>query len=134
MYRFRLWAWSSHFWRRAAASTSQRASISKAVAYLALSSLGMRSICCTLPSKYFRSLTMTLSHRPSALRSWTREGLTTVNSPDRFDFTNRFWYAGSMDWDTPTMLEMVAVGAMAMTLLLRMPCLAISSRIGVQSW
>src|SRR5690554_2125209 len=93
----------------------------------------MRSICCTLPSKYFRSFTITLSHKPSALRSRTSEGFTTVNSPDRFDFTNRFWYAGSMDWDTPTMLEMVAVGAMAMTLLLRMPYLAISSRIGVQS-
>src|SRR5690606_41708458 len=93
----------------------------------------MGAICCTLPSKYLRSFTITLSHKPSALRSRTSEGFTTVNSPDRFDFTNRFWYAGSMDWDTPTMLEMVAVGAMAMTLLLRMPCLAISSRIGVES-
>ena len=30
--------------------------------------------------------------------------------------------SGSMDWETPVMLAMVAVGAMAMVLLLRMPC------------
>ena len=39
----------------------------------------------------------------------------TVNSPDKLDLTNKFWYVGSMDWATPQILEMVAVGAIAMT-------------------
>jgi hypothetical protein len=59
--------------------------------------------------------------------------LTTVNSPDRFDFTYRFWYVGSMDWETPVMLAMVAVGAMAMTLELRMPRVFTVSRRPSQS-
>jgi len=36
-------------------------------------------------------------------------GLMTVNSPDRFDFTYRFWYVGSIDWETPVVLAMVAL-------------------------
>src|SRR3546814_8174109 len=78
---------------------------------MSLSSAGMRSICCTLPSKYLRSCAITSSHRPRPLRSLTRYSLTTVNSPDRFDLTYRFWYVGSIDCDTPVMLAMVAVGA-----------------------
>src|SRR3546814_14636653 len=84
---------------------------------MSLSSAGMRSICCTLPSKYLRSCAITSSHRPRPLRSLTRYSLTTVNSPDRFDLTYRFWYVGSIDCDTPVMLAMVAVGAIAMVLL-----------------
>src|SRR5690349_12914766 len=64
---------------------------------------------------------MTSSHSPRAFRSSTRYWLMTVNSPDRFDLTYRFWYVGSIDCDTPVMLAMVAVGAIAMVLLLRMP-------------
>src|SRR5690606_12023932 len=95
-------------------------------------SCGMRSILARLPSKYLRSEIMTESHRPRALRSRTRYGLITVNSPDRFDFTYRFWYVGSIDCDTPVMLAMVAVGAMAMMFELRMPFLT-RSRTGAQS-
>src|SRR3546814_2027404 len=94
---------------------------------MSLSSAGMRSICCTLPSKYLRSCAITSSHRPRPLRSLTRYSLTTVNSPDRFDLTYRFWYVGSIDCDTPVMLAMVAVGAIAMVLLLRMPVVRIRS-------
>jgi len=47
--------------------------------------------------------------------------LTTVNSPERLDFTERLPKQGSMEASTPMMLEMVAVGAMATQLLLRMP-------------
>ena len=45
----------------------------------------------------------------------------TVNSPDRLDLTERLPKQGSMEASTPMMLEMVAVGAMATQLLLRMP-------------
>jgi hypothetical protein len=38
-----------------------------------------------------------------------------------FDFTNRLLYAGSIDWLTPQMLEIVAVGAIAITFEFRMP-------------
>src|SRR5689334_17830484 len=71
---------------------------------------------------------MTSSHRPSFLRSSTRYWLMTVNSPDRFDLTYRFWYVGSIDCDTPVMLAIVAVGAIAMVLLLRMPTVLTRSR------
>src|SRR5689334_132698 len=64
---------------------------------------------------------MTSSHRFSFFRSSTRYWLMTVNSPDRFDLTYRFWYVGSIDCDTPVMFAIVAVGAIAMVLLLRMP-------------
>ena len=47
--------------------------------------------CARVPSKYLRSVIITSSHRPSRFRSATRYSLTTVNSPDRFDFTYRFW-------------------------------------------
>ncbi len=50
-----------------------------------------------------------------------------------FDLTNRFWYAGSIDCDTPQILEMVAVGAIAMVLELRMPIVFTRSRSGAQS-
>ena len=85
------------------------------------------------PSKYLRSATITSSHNPSALRSRTKASLTTVNSPDRFDLTYRFWYVGSMLAETPTMLEMVAVGAMATQLELRIPSLPIFSLSAAQS-
>src|SRR5688572_21845627 len=75
---------------------------------------------------------MTSSHRPSFLRSFTRYWLMTVNSPDRFDLTYRFWYVGSIDCDTPVMLAMVAVGAIAMVLLLRMPTVCTRSRRPIQ--
>src|SRR3954466_8980962 len=113
-------AWSIHFWRRAAHSTSHDGSVSNAVAYSRRSSAGARSIFARLPSKYLRSATITSSQRPSRLRSLTRYSLTTVNSPERFDLTYRFWNVGSMHADTSTMFEMVAVGAMEMQLELRM--------------
>ena len=69
----------------------------------------------------------------AALRSRTRCSLSRVKSPPRLALTKRFLYIGSMHGDEPMMFEMVAVGAMARTLLLRMPCLAIFSRSGVQS-
>jgi hypothetical protein len=47
----------------------------------------------------------------------------TVNSPDRLDLTDRLPKQGSIDASTPMMLEMVAVGAMATQLELRMPSL-----------
>src|SRR5882672_3659292 len=76
---------------------------------------------------------MTSSHSPSFFRSSTRYWLMTVNSPDRFDLTYRFWYVGSIDCDTPVMLAMVAVGAIAMVLLLRMPTCWMRARRLVQS-
>src|SRR5918992_5472622 len=82
---------------------------------------GMRSIFESDPSKYLRSAIMTSSHRLSFFRSRTRNSLTTVNSPDRFDFTYRFWYVGSMHCESPVMLAMVAVGAIARQLELRIP-------------
>ena len=44
-----------------------------------------------------------------------------------------FWYSGSIDAATPMMLEMVAVGAMATQLELRMPCSLMRPRSSVQS-
>src|SRR5437763_12960367 len=84
-------------------------------------SCGTRSIRDSEPSKYFRSLIMTSSHRPRAFRSHTRYELISVNSPDRFDFTYRFWKVGSMQADTPLMFEVVAVRAIATQFELRMP-------------
>jgi hypothetical protein len=51
-----------------------------------------------------------------------------VNSPDKFDLTNRFWYVGSMLGVIPQMLEIVAVGAIAIVFELRMPTLCTSAR------
>src|SRR3954469_10139657 len=113
--------WSIHFWRRAPASTSHFGSTSNAVAYRRRSSAGARSMRARLPSKYLRSAIITSSHSPAFFRSLTRYSLVTVNSPDRFDLTNRFWYVGSMLADTPMMLAMVAGGAMARQFELRMP-------------
>ncbi len=56
-----------------------------------------------------------------------------VNSPERLDLTKRCLYIGSIDWVTPVILEIVAVGAIAIVLLLRMPYFLIDSRTGVQS-
>src|SRR5512141_1979502 len=105
------WAWSIHFWRRAAASMTHDVSISNAVAYKARNSAGTRSIFVSDPSKYLRSEIITSSHRLRAFRSLTRYSLTIVNSPERFDLTKMFWYDGSMHADTPMMFEIVAVGA-----------------------
>ena len=57
----------------------------------------------------------------------------TVNSPDKLDLTDRLPKQGSIDASTPMMLEMVAVGAMATQLELRMPSLAILRRSASQS-
>ncbi len=67
------------------------------------------------------------------MRSRTRYSLTTVNSPDRLDLTDRLPKQGSIEASTPMMLEMVAVGAMATQLLLRMPCVAMRARSASQS-
>ena len=85
------------------------------------------------PSKCLRSITITSSHRPRRLRSRTRYSLTTVNSPDRLDLTDRLPKQGSIDASTPMMLEMVAVGAIATQLELRMPwrCDARTQRVPV---
>src|SRR5471030_3087659 len=56
-----------------------------------------------------------------------------MNSPERLDLTKRFLYVGSMQGEVAVMFEIVAVGAMARTLLLRMPCDAIFARTGRQS-
>ena len=48
-----------------------------------------------------------------------------VNSPDKLDLTDKLPKQGSIDASTPMMLEMVAVGAIAVQLELRMPSLAI---------
>ena len=56
-----------------------------------------------------------------------------MKSPDRFDLAYRCLYAGSIDWLTPVMLEMVAVGAIAMVLLLRMPLLSDKTAAIVES-
>src|SRR4051812_5169634 len=93
----------------------------------------MRSMFARTPSWYFRSETITWSHNPRAFRSATRYGLATVNSPDMFDFTNRLLYAGSIDWLTPQMLEIVAVGAIAITLEFRMPSRSTLARNASQS-
>ncbi len=120
-YRFSDWAWSIHFWRRLAARINQDGSTSNAVAYSCLRSSGIRSIGVSDPSKYFRSDTITSSHRSRAFRSRTRASFTTVKSPDMFDFTYRFRYVGSIDCATPLMLEIVAVGAIAMMFEFRTP-------------
>src|SRR4051812_35523624 len=86
-----------------------------------------------MPSWYLRSDTITWSHSPRAFRSATRYGFATVNSPDMFDFTNRLLYVGSIDWLTPQMLEIVAVGAIAITLELRMPSRSTFCRSASQS-
>src|ERR1700712_5030891 len=96
-------------------------------------SAGTRSMRESVPSKYFRSETMTSSHKPRSFKSRTRYSFTTVNSPDKFDFTYRFWNVGSIQDDTPMMFEIVAVGAIATQFELRMPYVAIRERISVQS-
>ena len=57
----------------------------------------------------------------------------TVNSPDRLDFTEMLPKEGSIDASTPMMLEMVAVGAMATQLELRIPWAWMRARSGTQS-
>ena len=57
----------------------------------------------------------------------------TVNSPDRLDLTDKLPKQGSIEASTPMMLEMVAVGAIATQLELRMPSLAILWRNDSQS-
>ena len=57
----------------------------------------------------------------------------TVNSPDRLDLTERLPKQGSIEASTPMMLEMVAVGAIATQLELRMPSRAIFLRKASQS-
>ena len=44
-----------------------------------------------------------------------------MKSPERLDFTSMLLMSGSMQGLLPMMFEMVAVGAMARTLELRMP-------------
>ncbi len=85
------------------------------------------------PSKYFRSETITSSQSSRAFRSRTNAPFTTVKSPLMFDFTNRFWYVGSMDCVTPQMFEMVAVGAIANVFELRIPTVFTRSRNPFQS-
>ena len=48
-----------------------------------------------------------------------------TKSPDRLDLANRFLYIGSMHGEVPMMLAIVAVGAIASTLELRIPWAAI---------
>src|ERR1051325_671250 len=124
--------WSIHFWRRAAASRIHLGSMSKAVRYFPFRSFGMRSMSFSSPSKYFRLSIMSWSHRPRDLRSFTRKGFSTMNSPERFDFTNRFLYVGSMQGLVAVMFEIVAVGAIARQFEFRMPCAAIFARSGSQ--
>ncbi len=57
----------------------------------------------------------------------------TVNSPERLDFTYRLENCGSIDCATPVMLAMVAVGAIAMQLELRMPTVCTRLRSVFQS-
>src|ERR1035438_1588906 len=122
--------WSIHFWRRAAASMTHLWSMSNAVRYLCFRSAGIRSMSFNSPSKYFKLSIMSRSQRPRALRSLTRNGFRTMNSPDRFDLTKSFLSVGSMQGDVFVMFEIVAVGAIASTLLLRMPWAAIFMRSG----
>ena len=56
-----------------------------------------------------------------------------VNSPDRLDLTDRLPNEGSIEALTPMMFEMVAVGAMATQLELRMPWSAMRLRSAAQS-
>ncbi len=59
--------------------------------------------------------------------------MTIVNSPERLDFTDRLPNEGSIEALTPTMLEIVAVGAIATQFELRMPCSPIRARRAFQS-
>src|SRR6267154_3298035 len=93
----------------------------------------MRSISAIDPSKYLRSSSICLSHNPHFFSRSTRKILGIVNSPERFDLTKRCLYIGSIDCVLPVMLEIVAVGAIAIVLLLRIPYFLIDSRTGVQS-
>src|SRR5690606_10166286 len=93
----------------------------------------MRSIFARLPSKYFRSEIMTSSHKPRAFKSRTRYAFISVDSPNKFELTYRFWYVGSIQAETPMMLEIVAVGAIATQLELRMPNSLMRARNGAQS-
>ncbi|CFO06317.1 Uncharacterised protein [Bordetella pertussis] len=56
-----------------------------------------------------------------------------MNSPERFDLTYKFWKVGSMHADAPMILEIVAVGAIAMQFELRMPCSLMRERNVSQS-
>ena len=132
-YRFSDWPMSSHFCRRAAQAISHLESISNAVRKISFRSSGMRSSGITEPSWYLRLLTMSSSHKPRSLSCSTRYSFTTTKSPERFDLAYRFLYVGSIDWLTPVMFAIVAVGAMAMVLLFRMPCFFSEARTGSQS-
>src|SRR5882757_5956063 len=118
--RFTDWLWSIHFWRREAASMIHLWSMSKAVRYFAFRSAGTVSMSFNSPSKYLRLSIISWFQRPRALRSFTRKGFRTMNSPERLDLTKRFLYVGSMQGDVAVMFEIVAVGGIARTLLLRM--------------
>src|SRR4051812_47960411 len=106
--------------------------MSKAVRYFTFRSLGIDAISFNSPSKYLRLSIISWFQRPRALRSFTRNGLRTMNSPERLDLTNRFLYVGSMQGLVAVMFEIVAVGAIARQLELRMPCFAILARNGSQ--
>ena len=67
------------------------------------------------------------------MRSRTRYSLTIVNSPERFDLTDKLPNDGSIDALTPMMLDMVAVGAIATQFELRMPYKAMRLRSTSQS-
>jgi hypothetical protein len=58
--------------------------------------------------------------RPAAFRSRTEDGLSTTRSPDGSDSANRFSYIGSMRGEVPVMFAIVAAGAIARTLELRL--------------
>jgi hypothetical protein len=80
-------AWSIHFCRREPASTSHDGSTSNAVAYSARSSCGMRSMRASDAVEVLDVGDHHLVPQAERFRSRTRYSLTTVNSPDRFDFT-----------------------------------------------
>ena len=84
--------WSIHFWRRAPASTSHFGSISNAVAYRraqvrrdAVDAGEVAVEVLEVGDHHLVPQARLPSGRAPGIRS------TTVNSPDRFDFTNRFW-------------------------------------------
>ena len=90
MKRFTDCDWSSHFCLLAAASITNSNGTPNTVRCFSLRASGMSAISSSSPSKYLRLSSISLSQRPSFLRSLTSSRLRTVKLPPRLDLTKRF--------------------------------------------
>jgi hypothetical protein len=93
----------------------------------------MRGISCTRPVEVLEVVEHLLVPQAELLEVLDEVGVDDRELAGEVGLDVQVLVVGSMDWETPTMLEIVAVGAMAMVLELRMPCLRTALRGRVSS-